>query len=276
MTSTENMSSAEKAARIFARVFATLTQRHSDVLTFRRLADLGKPIAVKTLHEEQLELVNQILTNPDYAQIFPDPKAAVEFFGGPDKMAAMSTGTAIKKYSSIVDAASLVFLHSAVDAAISDLCRVTLLLDPASWETYVLSTKVSLAEAKTVDAASLMAQKLEAHMEALEKESLFKRIDRLFAICKPKKDFAPIGGGFTFDSDRITKLDEKRHSIVHGEGYQGVDSLPDDDLEFLVKSGLFMWAMVNRKFDVKLDPFYAMGIELPGGLKYPPVSERGT
>jgi hypothetical protein len=261
------MTSAEKAARIFARVFSSLTRRHADMITFRRLADLGKPVAVSTLHQEQLELANAILMNPSYAQFFPDPQAAVEFFGGPAKMAAMTTSQEIQKYSRIIDAASLVFLHSALDAAVSDLCRVTLLLDPASWEPYVLSTKVTLDDAITVGIAGLTTQKLETHIDALDKESMLKRIDRLFAVCKPDKDFTPIGGEFAFDLQRICKLDEQRHRIVHGEGYQDRESLLNDDLEFLVKTGLFLWSMVNMRFDVILNPLYAMGIELPTALK---------
>ena len=256
------MTSAEQAEKIFTQVFLNLTRRHSDMLTFRRLADLGKPAAISTLHDEQLELAQDILTNPAYDEVFKDRKAAVEFFGGPAKMAVMTAAQEIQKYSRIVDAASLVFLHSAVDASVSDLCRVTLLLDPASWESYVLSQTVTLGEAKMVGVASLTSGKLDGHLKSLERQSISKRIERLFAVCKPEDDFAPVGGGFKFDLERLGRLDEQRHNVVHGEGYRDFEGLLNEDLEFLVKSGLFLVSMVNMRYEVKINPLYAVGIEL--------------
>jgi hypothetical protein len=253
--------SADQAERIFTRVFMNLTRRHADMLSFRRLADLATPVAASVLKQEQLELAHSIQHDPAYGEFFTDGKAAVEFFGGPEAMAESSANQEIVKYRRIVDAAALVFLHSALDAAVSDLCRVTLLLDPLAWEAYILATKVSLAEAKNLGVASLTSAKLEAHLTALEKESIFKRIDRLFAICKPEKDYAPISG-FSFDLERIARVDEQRHRIVHGEAYTGFTTPVSEELEFLVKSGLFLFAMVNMKYGVKVNPLYAIGIEL--------------
>ena len=112
---------------------------------------------------------------------------------------------------------------------------------------------------------TLTEQKLKTLLLVLEKDSLAKRVARLFAICKPEKGFAPIGGGFSFDSERLGKLDEQRHRIVHGEGYQNAEAVASADLWFLVQSGLFLWAMVNKTYDVKLNPLYAIGVELPSG-----------
>lgn len=253
------MTSAEQAERIFTRVFKNLTSRHVDMLTFQRLADLGKPAAIAKLHQEQLELAHDIENNPAYDEFFKDRRAVVEFFGGPEKMATMTASQEIKKYSRIVDATLIVFVHGALDAAISDLCRVTLLLDPSAWEPYVLATKVTLADARQgVD--SVVSAKLEAHLAGLEKESIIKRIDRLFAICKPPEGYAPIGG-YSFDRDRLAQIDERRHRIVHGQAYTGFTADGSDELEFMVKTGLFFFAMVNMRYNVKVNPLVALGIE---------------
>jgi hypothetical protein len=82
-------------------------------------------------------------------------------------------------------------------------------------------------------------------------------------VSKPPRDFAPVGGGFVFDPERIGKLDEERHKIVHGVGYNEFGGLRDTDLDFLVKSGLFLWAMVSKTQNVKLNPLYAMNIDAP-------------
>lgn len=252
----------ENAERIFTRVMKNLTRRHADMLTFRRLSDLGLPVAASTLKQENLDLANAILSDPSYKEFFTDPKAVIEFFGGPEAMATNTANQELLKYSRIVDAAALVFIHSTVDAAVSDLCRVTMLLDPASWEKYVEATKISLADAKEVGVESLIKAKLGAHLVALEKDSIVKRIERLFAICKPEPEYVAING-FSFDLERMKKLDDTRHRIVHGEGYEIVATPIREDLEFLVKSGLFMFAMVNMRYGVKVNLFYAIGIEPP-------------
>src|SRR5437016_12974737 len=97
---------AEKnAEQIYTCVLMNLTRRHADLRTFRRLAEIGVPAAASTLQKENLALANAILNDPAYDEFFTDRKAAVEFFGGADAMATITTKKELLKYSRIVDAA---------------------------------------------------------------------------------------------------------------------------------------------------------------------------
>jgi hypothetical protein len=246
--------------KLFTRVFMNLVQRDSDMATFRRLADIGMPAAIAVVHDEQLQLARDIEDNPAYDEFFKDRKAAVKFFGGPQKMAAMTASQTIKGYSKMIDAAALVFIHSAVDAAISDLCRLTAIVAPERWEKYVLDRQVSVSDVKKTKPEELIGAKIRQHVASLDRQSVKSRIERLFAVCKPAEDFAPVDK-FEFDLDRVVALDLTRQDVVHGKGYKEFAGLSNSDLEFLVKTGIFLWAMVSKAFDLKLNPLYAAGID---------------
>jgi len=90
----------------------------------------------------------------------------------------------------------------------------------------------------------------------LERESLLVRIERLFALCRPAPDFHPIKN-YVYDRDRVERLDRLRHDVVHRpEGTRL--AIPDcyDAIEFLFRTGLYLWTMLNYKYGVKMDPFY--------------------
>lgn len=251
----------ESAERLFSRVFHNLTQRHADVTTFRRLAALGRGSAAAALSAENYGFALSVLNDPAYDAFFLNRKAAVAFFGGPEKMGSEITAKQLNLFNAAVDAACLVFVHSAVDAAISDLCRVTYLIDPARWRPFVEAQKVALSDLVSTTPARLWKAKLEQHLAALEKESLRKRTERLFAICKPSQAFDPIGE-FKYDVDSVERLDKLRQDVIHGAGPSTIPNC-DAELEYLVKVGLYFFAMLNTTFGVKVNPLFAIGLELP-------------
>lgn len=251
----------EPAERLFSRIFHSLTQRHADVTTFRKLAALGREAAAGALNRENYRFALSLLTDPQYDEFFMDRKAAVAFFGGPEEMGSQMTSKQLRLFNASVDAASLVFVHSALDAAISDLCRVTYIIDPVCWRPFVEGQKITITEATSKDRETLWRDKLDAHVAALEKESLRKRTERIFAVCKPARGFDPIAN-FRYSTDSLERLDKLRQEIVHGSGPSEIPNC-DTEIEYLVKSGLFFFAMVNNTFDVRVNPAYAIGLELP-------------
>ena len=251
----------EAAERLFSRIFHNLTQRHADVTTFRKLASLGQGAAAATLNVENYRFALSMLEDPQYDEFFLDRKAAVAFFGGPRKMGADMTTKQLALFGAAIDAASLVFVHSGVDATISDLCRVTHLIDPSRWRPFVEAQKVSLSELNSASPDELWKARLQTHLEALEQESIKKRTERIFAICKPSNTFDPIGK-FKYDVTTLERLDKLRQDIIHGSGPTTIPNC-DAELEYLVKVGLFFFAMVNTTFGVKVNPLYSLGLELP-------------
>jgi hypothetical protein len=251
----------ETAERLFSQVFHNLTQRQADVTTFRKLSVLGQEAAAATLTIENYRFALSILHDSQYDQYFLDRKGAVAFLGGPEKMGSNMTAKQLHLFNAAVDAASLVFVHSAVDAAVSDLCRVTYIIDPSRWRPFVEAQKVSLSEIGSTTPGDVWKMKLDAHVAALEKESLRKRTDRLFAICKPDRTFDPIGN-FQYDIISVERLDKLRQDVIHGSGPDVIPNC-DAELEYLTKVGLYFFSMVNKAFGVKINPMFSLGLQLP-------------
>ena len=74
-------------------------------------------------------------------------------------------------------------------------------------------------------------------------------------MCEPPTGFEP-KRGFRFQREDLERLDKLRHDLIHGDVTPSRLGNVDEDLELLFNTGLFLWAMVNEKYGVKLDPTY--------------------
>lgn len=243
---------SSEASRRYGEVFLTLTRRSVDTNTFRRLSEIGLPHAEEHLLLQFVKFVSELVGGPDFDKYFLDREAALDYFGGVGGMAASMTSNELSAYQRSIDTASVVFAHSAVDAATSELCWITAFSSPDDWEPFVGAKKVSLSEVREFGVENLWAVKTSDHLKALERESLLKRVDRLFRLCQPEQNFEGVLG-FRFDRDRLKRLDELRHRIVHQDVDESAFVTVEKDLEFLFQSGLHLWAMVNAKYGVKVD-----------------------
>ena len=248
------MSDAEK---LFTEVFMALTQRSVDAAAFRRLAELGLPLATSQLMSENSRLARSIQEDPGFDEFFIDRHKAVEYLGGPEAITESLTSTQIKKFKRAIDAATLIFVHSALDAAATDLCRVTALIAPDDWEQFVEDQKVALSLVRTAQYDELRRTKIEAHLKVLAQASLLKRVDRLLAVCHPPADFSPVLN-YTYDRDELARLDRLRHDVVHAPGELPPIADVGEAKGFLDHTGMFLLGLVNHRYKVKMDPLHAL------------------
>jgi hypothetical protein len=239
---------------VYTRIFTTLINRQSNTITFRRLSKAGEPMAAAHASVEDMRLVNEILTNPEYDQYFLDRKKAVEFFGGPEALAASMTQGKITTLRQLVDYASIVVMHSALDAALTDLCRLAAALKASDWEARLAERTVKLGQLRDNAYQSLLNEKLADYIEALAKDSLLKRADALFAACRPASGFSPLGG-YAWDRAELQRLDQLRHDLAHGRIAAPPPGEVEKDIEFFLKTGLFFWGMLNATYGIKMDPW---------------------
>ena len=239
-----------EATKIFTKVLLNLTSRSSEIHTFRRLVQIGLPHASDAVANSNLEWARQILTEPHYEGWFTDRARFIKEVGGTDGLGAKMTAQQISVLNISVDAASLVFMHSALDASVQDLCLVCSLAAPNDWEPFLAKQKVLLSDVKAADFETLFTQRLSQHVAALERDSLVKRVDRLFQVCRPSGNYSR--SGYSYDRDRLEKIDRDRQDVIHGGGV--VLSHVDTVLEFLLETGLFLFGMVNHRYGVKVAP----------------------
>lgn len=244
------MNSAEK---LFTQTFFSSTNRFAAITSFRRVAQLGLPAATPMIYEEWRNFAHQLFHDAEYDNLFIDKQKALEISGGVEVVGGQMAQEQINRFRAVADAASLVFAHSVLDSVALDYCRVTALASPANWTCFVEQKKFTLIELKGRVYEELLHEKITECLDLLDREPLLKKIDRLFQVCQPSRDFAPMHD-YYFDRARLIVLDDMRHDIVHGSG--PVATLPrgDDDIWFLQKTSSFLMALVNMRFGLKINP----------------------
>jgi hypothetical protein len=145
--------------------------------------------------------------------------------GGAEVIGGAITKNQLARFKASVNAASIVFMHSALDGAASDLCRLTVLVAPLDWQSFISGQKVMLADARRDGNEVLFQGQLQDHLNALERESLLKRVERLFAVCKPSPQFIALDNA-------------------------------EPNIEFMLNTGMFLISLVNERYDVRLDPAF--------------------
>jgi hypothetical protein len=164
------------------------------------------------------------------------------------------TDQSVSAFESALDAASLIFAHSVLDSAALEWCRVCALVQPNDFMPYVAQKTVSVSEMEgAASFEDILHSVVNRHLRDLEKESLIKKLDSLFALCRPPSNFVCIEN-YRYDRDRIVSLDKLRHDYVHRGGLGGRLPRGDDDLWFLWNTTNFLLPLVNHRYGIRLDP----------------------
>lgn len=242
-----------EAEDLFSRTWFRTLDRFFMILSFRKVAAMGLPLASVEVLRESTEGVNDLMTNPENDKFFLDKEGAIKAGGGVDAMATQMANKQLANFESAKDAASLVFAHSILDAAALDYCRVTSVVSRSSWAALVQKKKLELQEIREATYDQILQEKVEEYLQALDRQSLLTKIDRLFAVCKPPEKFAPIRD-YEFDRVRLTDFDNIRHEIVHGEVPNKPLPNGDADIWFLLSSANYLMAIVNEGFGLKVNP----------------------
>jgi hypothetical protein len=83
--------------------------------------------------------------------------------------------------------------------------------------------------------------------------SLKNKVDLLFQLCKPPKNYSPINN-YKFDRERLAKIDDARHGIIHRNAMAQPLADIDADLEYISKTANFLLRLVNPRYGVQLNP----------------------
>ena len=157
----------------------------------------------------------------------------------------------VSSFQASIDAASLVFAHSLLDASVLDYCKVCSVACPRDFEPFVNNKKTELKTVKEKTYDEILNLEIDEYLKNLEKESLVRKMDVLFSLCKPPAGYAPMKD-YTYDRSRIIELDDLRHFNVHGEGT--LKPLPngDGDIKYIEKTFYFLTPLVHDHYGVKI------------------------
>jgi hypothetical protein len=231
----------------------------NSVYIFRWMGTLGLPHAKKQAAWQHKRTVRHIAEAEEYRELFTgDPQKLLHsgFFESVTKGMIAQSVTA---FESVLDAASLVFAHSVLDGAAFDWCKVCARAGPEDLMQYVAKKTFSLAEiSAAANYEELRDDAIAKYVDDLGKESLLKKLDILFALCRPPRGFVGIEK-YHYDRERIRRLDNLRHDYVH-RGTLGV-RLPrgDDDIWYLWKTTNFLLPLVSQRYSIRIDPNQFIG-----------------
>jgi hypothetical protein len=167
------------------------------------------------------------------------------------------TGSSVTAFEAALDGASLIFAHSVLDSVIFDWCRVCALAQPEDLLSRVGPKKVSLSDVQGAESFSeLLNIAIDGYLNGLERESLIKKLELLFALCRPPSNFEPIEK-YHYDRERIVALDNLRHDYVH-RGTPGRRVLPRgaDDLWFMLNTTNFLVTLVDHRYGIRPSPSF--------------------
>ncbi len=236
---------------LLGSTFGRCLDRFSFIYSFRATSQKGMTAAVPIIHEQKRTFINTVVSVLELAKMIERKE---DLLTDPlEETAAMLTNTTLKNSLIATNAASLVFAHSIIDGAALDFCRVTALVAPRDWESSIDQRQIKLSEARESDYEQLLRRKLAEFFQQLDREPLVKKADHLFARCTPPEKWRPIED-YEYDRDRLKRLDQYRHDVVHGGGLQKEISAIDDEIAFLQKTCIFFTMLVVAKYQIKFHP----------------------
>jgi hypothetical protein len=239
----------DDATQRFIGIFTRLTLDWSRITTFREMGTYGQGLAREVMLKSNVDYIQNTLLRGNHKHFLKDPES-FERDGFAELAILSMTESAVKTFRQTLDAASLVFAHSMLDGAMFDCLHVCALLAPEEWLRALEDKKVGLREVEARSFNQLLRDAIEGELGRLERQSLVAKIDRLFSLCKPKKQIF-LTDGFVFNRDRLLALDTLRHVVVHSPGKPQTFEDLHNDLEFMKKCGLHVFSMIQDRFGLQ-------------------------
>lgn len=142
--------------------------------------------------------------------------------------------------AAVIDSASLIATHALLDTVIHRLLQVVIRATPEKCEHFVTSRSVELSIVRDTPYSAILAEKLARFESSIERAPLLEKLDRLMSVLRP------VAGSLDteshrFSRDRIERLNNLRHDIVHRGGLRILPTL-EDDLQYVQYVLHALWA----------------------------------
>ncbi len=220
----------------------------SEIGSLRSVLDAGVERAAEVLGEQDQLFVKEFMATED---LFKD-RAAFEAVLPQEKLVAFLTEQKVRNARIAVNAADLVFTHGTVDGVAFDCCRAITLIEPDRCRGWVEDRTFKMGEILAEPQEALLRRALDSRLEWLERRSLPDKADFLYRTCPPPAGWKQ-PTSYTYDRDRLARVDEVRHRIVH-DSLSAISALQEGDGHFLEQTGLHLVLLAVRAFRVILDP----------------------
>lgn len=220
------------------------------ITNFRQMAKVGLPSATVHIFQQSATLAHALGHDPEYKDIVKDQKDFIRSLE--DKLGTAMAQKSVDDFKTVIDATSLVFAHSVLDSVAYDCCEISATIAPDDWIVEVQKMTVELGEVIEYGKETLVKNRLLKLLARVERMPLAKKIEYIFKRCPPQKNKTVLDS-YTYNSERLVRLDSLRHDIIHSN--KTITRLPngDGDLFFMRQTCLFLMVLLRRKYNIKID-----------------------
>jgi hypothetical protein len=243
----------QKARLLFTITFLRVQKRFVQLTNFRQLTKSLFPHAKQLTNERCARIADFWLATNFLDNYVTDKEKFFATMGGTIGVSQMLLDSELHSYQASLDAWSIVFAHSILDAAAFDYLRVIEMVAPLEHIVPTVNKRqIRIEEVKGNTYETLVKHKFGEFIVNLERESLIVKADKIFSFCKPPPKFAPFPT-YEYDRNRLAALDQLRHDIVHGDGIRGPLSACDNDVKYMEDTAVFFMCLVNEGYGIKMD-----------------------
>jgi hypothetical protein len=238
---------------IFTRGFNRLSKGWVNIRAFREVAEIGLPLAAPQVTGKNQQIARYLMDRPDWASFLKNDDE-FQKLGGSDAMASLMTTFSLKSAKASVDAASIVFAHSVVDAVLMDFLCATSIASPADWEQFLDEKKQwRVLDVRQLGYERLFQDLLSIELRRMERNcSLPKKADRLLDLCRPERGWRLPMQYDQKEQDELKRIDGLRHAIVHGDLLGEIVPTLETDLKFLENIGQYFFVLVHNRYSMKI------------------------
>jgi hypothetical protein len=232
--------------QLYTHVFRRLIGGWGEVWAFREVAEAGLPAAAPRIARQKQQTMRGIMQSPEWPGMLRSQQKFDEL-GGADGLVAQMTGMSLKSAQAAVDAASLVFAHSIVDAAAVGFLRVTAMASPKDWEPFLDNKrKWSVAEVREFGYQKLFRDTVMKELEQIERStSLPQKGQLLRQLCRPEREWQL---SLSYEEGEIIRIDRLRHDIIHGSALGNPIPKIENDLKFLEDTAWYFFVIVHKRY----------------------------
>jgi hypothetical protein len=255
------MASAED---VFSETFGRFMKNWAFISSLRQVADVAFPVAEQALAEMHTRFVERVAADPQYKRIIVKLDGGETDWGQEIESFIQQgmTDSAIKNARSAIDGASLVFAQSILDDCAWSYLRVCSIAAPADWDAIIKDKRIEFTSVVNKSADVIREELIHKKLDQLERDSLLNKVDLIFQLCTPPRDFAPINN-YAYDKDRLLAIDKARQAIIHRDGMGKPIPKIEEDLEYISKTANFLMGLVNNKYGVQLNVIKVMNLPIP-------------
>lgn len=244
-----------ESERRFGRFFYRTMLAWGPLLTFRRTAAAGLQAALPRLQQDAEKAAGWLIGG-EMDHIFLD-KPGFLAAHGPAQLADHHLRSTLEDFTATVDAASIVFAHSILDDLAMEAVGVAFAHAPEVFDARagLAGKTVKIGDARARGIEALADEKRAEWKEQLVRESVLRKLDVLFEICRPGADFRPLQSDYQYDRSRVEAFDTARHHVVHDLKAPALTGAKlDMEIAYLGDTSRCLGVLLNRRFGLRVDP----------------------